>query len=85
MDADYTRVGARTLSLVFQEAKVSEVRISDAVEALVAPAILPRGSLNHQVLLAIRELELRFPLRGAVTSMVSTCAPCLDISHARAQ
>ena len=27
------------------------------------------GSLNHQVLLAIRELELRVPLRGAVTSI----------------
>jgi hypothetical protein len=25
VDADYTRVGARTLSLTFQEAKVSEV------------------------------------------------------------
>ena len=71
VDADYTRVGARTLSLVFQEAKVSEVRVSDAVETLIAPALLPRGSLNHQVLLAIRELELKFPLRGAVTSMVS--------------
>uniref|UniRef100_A0A7S0S736 Plastid lipid-associated protein/fibrillin conserved domain-containing protein n=1 Tax=Mantoniella antarctica TaxID=81844 RepID=A0A7S0S736_9CHLO len=69
VDADYTRTGVRTLNLTFQEARVSEVRISDTVEALVAPALLPRGSLNHQVLLAIRELELRFPLRGAVTSM----------------
>ena len=45
------------------------MRISDAVEAVLAPALLPRGSLNQQVLLAIRELELRFPLRAAVTAM----------------
>ena len=29
VDADYTRVGARTLNLVFQEAKVSEAGGSD--------------------------------------------------------
>ena len=69
VDADYAKCGARTLSLTFQEARVTEVRISDLAEALIAPALLPRGSINHQILLAIKELELRFPLRGAVTAM----------------
>ena len=48
---------------------MTEVRISDLAEAFIAPALLPRGSINHQILLAIKELELRFPLRGAVTAM----------------
>ena len=69
VDADYAKCGARTLSLTFQEARVTEVRISDLAETLIAPALLPRGSINHQILLAIKELELRFPLRGAVTAM----------------
>ena len=67
VDADYAKAGARTLALTFQEAKVSEVRISDLAEAVIAPALLPRTS--HQILLAIKELELKFPLRGAVTAM----------------
>jgi hypothetical protein len=69
VDADYAKCGARTLSLTFQEARVTEVRISDLAETLIAPALLPRGSISHQILLAIKELELRFPLRGAVTAM----------------
>ena len=36
----------------------------------VNPNPVNPNPVNHQVLLAIRELELRFPLRGAVTSMV---------------
>lgn len=69
VDADYAKAGARTLALTFQEAKVSEVRISDLAEAVIAPALLPRTPLSHQILLAIKELELKFPLRGAVTAM----------------
>ena len=42
-----------------------EVRVSDAIETLLAPALLPRGGFNHQLLLWLRELELRFPLLGA--------------------
>ena len=69
VDADYAKAGARTLALTFQEAKVSEVRISDLAEAVIAPALLPRTPLSHQILLAIKELELKFPLRGAVTAL----------------
>jgi hypothetical protein len=69
VDADYAKAGARTLALTFQEAKVSEVRISDLAEAVIAPALLPRTPLSHQILLAIKELELKFPLRGSVTAM----------------
>lgn len=69
VDAKFNKLAPKTIALTFQEARVCDVRISDTVETLVAPAILPRGSLNHQLLLAIKELELRFPLRGAITSI----------------
>lgn len=65
VEAEYDLRAPRTLSLVFREARVMEVRIGDAIETLLAPALLPRGGFNHQLLLWLRELELRFPLLGA--------------------
>lgn len=44
------------IALTFEEAEVSSVRISPALEALLAPAILPRGFWNQQLLLAIKEV-----------------------------
>ena len=58
------------LELVFQEAVVSDVRISEFTEMLLAPAVLPRGELNQRVLLFLRDFEVRFPLFGrAATAM----------------
>ena len=65
VEAEYDLRAPRTLSLVFREARVMEVRVSDAIETLLARALLPRGGFNHQLLLWLRELELRFPLLGA--------------------
>ena len=69
VQASFKDVGRRRIALTFQEAQVSEISISPLAETLLAPAILPRSSLNHQVLMFIKELELKFPLRGALTSM----------------
>lgn len=69
VQASFKDVGRRRIALTFQEAQVSEISISPFAETLLAPAILPRSSLNHQVLMFIKELELKFPLRGALTSM----------------
>lgn len=69
VQASYEDAGRRRLRLTFQEATVSEINISPLAETLLAPAILPRSSLNHQALMFIKELELKFPLRGALTSM----------------
>ncbi len=44
------------IALVFEEAQVGGIRISEGLEALLAPAMLPRGSLQHQLLLAIKEV-----------------------------
>ena len=56
---------ARTLALTFDEARFTELRISDELETALAPALLPRGGANHRVLLALREAEARFDLGGA--------------------
>lgn len=56
----------RTLALTFEEARFSELRISDLLETALAPALLPRGGLNHRALLAAREAELKVRLGGAV-------------------
>lgn len=54
----------KALELVFQEAVVSDVRISELTETLLAPAILPRSELNQRALLFLRDFEVRFPLFG---------------------
>lgn len=56
--ASYEPRGARTIALTFKEAAVGEIKISPLTEALLAPAILPRGSLNHQLLMRLREFSL---------------------------
>ena len=76
VDANYSLMGIqsepgsqktnRTLALTFNEARLTELNISDLVETLLAPALLPRGGLNHQVLLALKEFDLRVPLGSAV-------------------
>lgn len=53
----------RRIALTFEQANVSGVRISPGLEALLAPAVLPRGYLQQQLLLAIKEVsrQLRHP------------------------
>lgn len=69
VQASFKKVDKRRIALTFQEAQVSEISISPLAETILAPAILPRGSINHQILMFIKELELKFPLRGALTSI----------------
>ena len=52
----YEASSPRRISLKFQEAGFSDVRITPLTEALIAPAILPRGWLQQQALLAIKEV-----------------------------
>jgi hypothetical protein len=58
------RAGKR-IALVFEDARLGDIQLSDGAEALLAPALLPRGSLQHQLLLAIKEFTLRFQFRTA--------------------
>jgi|LauGreStaDraftv2_3_1035109.scaffolds.fasta_scaffold165813_1 hypothetical protein len=47
------------IALTFEEASVGEVKISDGLEALIAPALLPRGQFSLQLLIAIKEVRSR--------------------------
>ncbi|GIL91115.1 hypothetical protein Vretimale_9560 [Volvox reticuliferus] len=58
------RTGKR-IALVFENARLGELHISEATEALIAPALLPRGSLQQMILLALREFQLSFQFRTA--------------------
>lgn len=37
---------------------MGQLRINPTLETLLAPALLPRGALNQQLLLALREVRL---------------------------
>ena len=54
--ARYDVRSARRIALTFEEAGFGNVRISPILEALIAPALLPRGFINHQLLLALKEV-----------------------------
>lgn len=45
------------ISIIFNQAELGQLRISPGLEAVIAPAVLPRGSLNHQILLALKEVS----------------------------
>jgi|TARA_B110000977_G_scaffold104482_1_gene136353 hypothetical protein len=70
VDANFSVMGGktngRTLALTFNSARLTELKISDLVETLVAPALLPRGGINHQILLALREFDVMVNLGDAV-------------------
>ncbi|GLC59561.1 hypothetical protein PLESTB_001500500 [Pleodorina starrii] len=63
--ARYDVRSGKRIALVFENARVGELQISEAAEALIAPALLPRGSLQHMILLALREFQLKFNFRTA--------------------
>ncbi len=62
--ARYARAGARTLRLWFDSASLGEVRISDALETLLVPALLPRTPPQMLLLQALRGARLTLPLLG---------------------
>lgn len=70
--ASYEVKGPRTLALAFEWARVGELRISDLLQGLLAPAVLPRTPLQHELLMRLQEaaLEVRACLRvGPVGSV----------------
>eukprot|EP00899_Mesostigma_viride_P005479 jgi/Mesvir1/14932/Mv05521-RA.2 len=53
----------RRLDVEFEQIQVGDVHISEALETLLAPAILPRSQLVLKVLLFFREFQLNLQLR----------------------
>lgn len=63
--ADCDVRSGRRLALAFREAALGEVTPSPALDALLAPALLPRGFLSMRALQEATGLALRFPFRSA--------------------
>jgi hypothetical protein len=63
--ARYAVAGERSIRLAFQEASVGDVRISDTLETVLAPALLPRTAPQMWLLQALREFNITLPLPGA--------------------
>lgn len=55
----YEASSPRRIALAFQEAGFSDVHITPLTEAVIAPALLPRGWIQQQILLAIKEVSWR--------------------------
>lgn len=45
------------IALTFRQAEVGQVKISEGLEALLAPAVLPRGFPNMQLLQGIKDVS----------------------------
>lgn len=53
----YAVAGPKRISLEFESAGVGDLKIASLAESVLAPAFLPRTGFNHQLLLAIREVN----------------------------
>ncbi len=76
--AKYDIRSPQRIRLMFQEAGVRNLSITDELESLLAPAILPRSWLNHQVLLALREAEVFVPLRARLPALFQSASTSLE-------
>lgn len=68
----YEASSPRRIALRFQNAGFSDVHITSLTEALIAPAILPRGWLQQQILLAIKEVGFGPAASSLAISIVYT-------------
>ena len=55
VNAKFAPSGPKTVKLMFQSAQVGDLRITDGLEALIAPSVLPRTTLQQQILLGAKE------------------------------
>ncbi|KAK2432231.1 putative plastid-lipid-associated protein 10, chloroplastic [Trifolium repens] len=62
VSAKFTLVSARNIYLQFQEITVQDINISEQLQALIAPAILPRSFINLQILQYLRAFKAQIPV-----------------------
>ncbi|PSS05099.1 Plastid-lipid-associated protein [Actinidia chinensis var. chinensis] len=65
VSARFSIVSVRNIYLQFQEIAVQNINISEELQALIAPAILPRLFLSLQILQFIRSFKAQVPVRNA--------------------
>ncbi|KAJ6686311.1 PLASTID-LIPID-ASSOCIATED PROTEIN 10 CHLOROPLASTIC-RELATED [Salix purpurea] len=61
VSAKFNVVSARNIYLQFEEISIQNIRISEELQALVAPALLPRSFLSLQILQFIRTFKAQIP------------------------
>nr|KYP53872.1 26S protease regulatory subunit 8 [Cajanus cajan] len=63
VSAKFTVVSVRNIYLQFQEITVQDINISEELQALIAPAILPRSFISLQILQFLRTFKAEIPVR----------------------
>ncbi|XP_030548033.1 probable plastid-lipid-associated protein 10, chloroplastic isoform X2 [Rhodamnia argentea] len=62
VSAKFSVLSARNIYLQFEEVTLENINISGELQALIAPALLPRSFLSLQILQFIRAFKARIPL-----------------------
>ncbi|XP_078447789.1 plastid-lipid associated protein PAP / fibrillin family protein [Wolffia australiana] len=65
VSANFSLVSKRNIYLQFEEASIENIQISEELQAIVAPAILPRTFLTLQILQFIKTFKAQVPLRSS--------------------
>ncbi|KAB1211400.1 putative plastid-lipid-associated protein 10, chloroplastic [Morella rubra] len=71
VSAKFNVVSIRNIYLRFEEITVQNINISGELQALIAPAILPRSFLSLQILQFIRAFRVQIPVRGSGNQSVA--------------
>ncbi|KAK1425298.1 hypothetical protein QVD17_20649 [Tagetes erecta] len=64
VSAKFSVVSSRNIYLEFEEIALQDIIISEELQALIAPALLPRSFLNLQLLQAIRTFKAQIPVNN---------------------
>lgn len=78
VSATYEVRSERRLRLEFRRAAVGGARLSDAGDLLLAPALLPRGTLTLKALQAVRGARIELPLTVELPAALSPLKDALD-------
>lgn len=62
VNASYSVRTCRSLGLRFQSAGIESIQLGPGAQNLLAPALLPRGFWNQQVLMALESASINIPL-----------------------
>lgn len=65
VSAKFSVISSRNIYLEFEEISIQNVNISEELQALIAPSILPRSFLSLQILQFIRSFKAQFPVRNS--------------------
>lgn len=63
VSAKFSIVSVRNIYLQFEEISVQNIKISEELQSVIAPAILPRSFLSLQILQFIRTFKAQIPVR----------------------